>query len=80
MLRITCKYLTNLALLDGVEIAPSTVTPLLGVLIDERLSFEGHICHLTRNRYYQLRRIKAIHPYIPTCIAIQLGTHFSCLG
>lgn len=61
-----------LFVLDGVEIAPSAqlvehqeaqealVTQLLGVLIDETLSFDGHISHLTRNCYYQLRRIKAI--------------------
>lgn len=57
--------------LDGAEIAPSTVTQLFGILIDETFFFNGHIRHLTRN-CYQLHRIKAIHCYVPTSIAIQL--------
>ena len=57
---------------DGVDIVPKSVIRLLGVLVDEVLSFDKHIGCLTRNCYYQLRRIRSIRRYIPTSVAIQL--------
>lgn len=68
------KHLINWLplVLGGMEIAPSMVTWLLGVLIEETISFNGHIIPLTRNCYYQLQRIEAICRYILTSIAIEL--------
>ena len=56
----------------GVDIAISTETRLLGVLLDETLSFEGHIGNVTRICHYHLRKIRDIRRFLPTPDAIKL--------
>lgn len=58
--------------IGDVKIMPTTSTRLLGVLLDETLSLDGHINIMTRTCHYQLRRIKVIRCYIPMAAAIQL--------
>lgn len=60
------KYLINHTpiTLDSIDITPSTDTCLLGVLLDETLSFHSYISHLTQTQYYQLRRNSASLLYI----------------
>lgn len=72
------KHLINQAafILDSIAIAPTIVTLLLGILLDETLSFHCLINHLTQIWYYQLHRIKAIHCYITTTATIQLKCAF----
>lgn len=62
--------------LDDADIAPTTATRPIRVLIDETLSFDSHISHRTRNCYYQFCRIKAIHHYIRIAIAVHLTRAF----
>jgi hypothetical protein len=57
---------------DQTHIIPSAEVRLLGVLLDESLTFDSHISNVTRIAFHQLRRIKAIRRHIPTSAMIQL--------
>lgn len=57
---------------DGVEIVPKTELRLLGVLIDETLSFSGHIANVSKLGFFHLRRLKTIRRYLPIPDTISL--------
>ena len=49
----------------GIIIKPSSTVRLLGVYVDEAMSFEAHIGNVVRTCFFQLRKLKAIRNYIP---------------
>lgn len=59
-----------------VTIVPSASLRLLGVLLDETLSFESHINDVIRRCHYQLRRIRSVRRYLPVTGAIHLVRAF----
>lgn len=56
----------------GVDIAPTAYLRLLGIQLDETLTFEPHITELIRRCHYQLRRIGSVRRYLPVTGTIQL--------
>ena len=60
----------------GINIKPSSTMRLLGVYIDETMSFEAHIGNVVRKCFFQLRQIKAIRNCIPLDIAKTLVNTF----
>ena len=49
----------------GINIKPSSTVRILGVYVDEAMSFEAHIGNVVRTRFFQLRQLKAIRNCIP---------------
>ena len=49
----------------GINIKPSFSVRLLGVYVDEAMSFEVHIGNVVTTGFFQLRQLKAIRNCIP---------------
>ena len=49
----------------GINIKPSSTVRLLGVYVDEAMSFETHIRNVLRTCFFQFRQLKAIQNCIP---------------
>jgi hypothetical protein len=60
----------------NVTIQPSDVVRDLGVYFDKNLSMRDHISHITRNCFYQLRRLRPIRRLLGRQVAQRLVSAF----
>lgn len=62
----------SLFTIGDAVIVPFTEARLLGVLLDDSLSFAGQVSSVTRVSYFQLRKIDEIRRYISTSAAFHV--------